>query len=174
MLTPLDIETVEFKKVALGYSTDEVNSFLDKVILDFELLYKENAKLSDKVSVLEEGLEYYKKLEETLKNSIVLAEKTAADAKYSANQTSEQIIKEAQLKATEILQDSNKKLYQLEYETLRMKSKYDSIRAKIRLLLKTEMDILESSEAEFEKNLPPEDDPSAFEKIEEIDKPDNL
>lgn len=174
MLTPLDIETAEFKKVALGYSTDEVNSFLDKVIVDFELLYKENAKLTDRIVVLEEGLEYYKKMEETLKNSIVLAEKTAADAKYNANQTSDQIIKEAQLKATEILQDSNKKLYQLEYEVLRMKSKYDSIRAKIRLLLKTELDILDNSETEFEKNLPPADDPSVYEEIDEFDEAENL
>lgn len=163
----MDIETVEFKKVALGYSTDEVNDFLDKVIVDFELLYKENAKLSDRIKVLEEGLDYYKKLEDTLKNSIVLAEKTAADAKYNANQTSEQIIREAQLKATEILQDSNKKLYQLEYEVMRMKNQYDSVRAKIRLLLKTEMDILENSEQEFGKNLPPEADPDAFERVEE-------
>lgn len=162
----MDIETVEFKKAALGYSTDEVNDFLDKVIVDFELLYKENAKLTDKINVLEEGIEYYKNLEETLKNSIILAEKTAADAKYSAAQTSEQIIKEAQLKATEILQDSNKKLYQLEYETLRMKNEYDSARAKIRLLLKTELEILENIEQEFGQTLPDNDDSNIFEAVE--------
>lgn len=165
----MDIETVEFKKTALGYSTDEVNDFLDKVIIDFELLYKENSKLTDRINVLEEGLEYYRQLEDTLKNSIVLAEKTASDAKINAAQSSDQIIRDAQLKATEILQDANKRLYQLEYEVMRMKNKYDSIRAKIRLLLKTELDILESSEQEFLKELPPGDDPAAFESFEEID-----
>lgn len=149
MLTPMDIEAVEFKKVALGYSTDEVNDFLDKVIIDFELLYKENSKLADRVKVLDEALSYYKNLEETLKNSIIMAEKTAAESKHNANITSEQIIREAQLKATEILQDSNKKLYQLEYEVLRTKNQYDSMRAKLKLLLKTEMEILENSEREF-------------------------
>lgn len=158
MLTPVDIETVEFKKVALGYSTDDVNDFLDKVIVDFETLYKENSKLTDKVGVLEEGLTYYKNLEETLKNSILLAEKTATQAKHNANQTSEQIIREAQLKASEILQDANKKLYQLEYEVLRLKNQYNSIRAKMRILLNTELEILENSSEEFAKAAPEDND----------------
>lgn len=36
MMTPVDIETADFKKVALGYSCDEVDTFLDKVIVEFE------------------------------------------------------------------------------------------------------------------------------------------
>lgn len=151
MLTPRDIESVEFKKVALGYSTDEVNEFLDKVIMDFEVLYKENSRLSDKVKGLEDALSYYKNLEETIKSSIILAEKTAAESKHNANKTSEHIVKEAQLKATEILQDSNKKLYQLEYEVLKMKNQYDAIRSKVRLLLNTELEVLQNLENEFGK-----------------------
>lgn len=149
MLTPKDIENAEFKKVALGYSTDEVNDFLDKVIVDMDILYKENSKLSDKIKVLEDALDYYKEMEDSLKNAVVLAEKTAAEAKHNANVMSDQIIREAQLKGTEILQDANKKLYQLEYESMRMKNHYDSVRAKIRLLLNTEMEVLENSEKEF-------------------------
>ena len=38
MMTPVDIETADFKKVALGYSCDEVDTFLDKVIVEFEKL----------------------------------------------------------------------------------------------------------------------------------------
>lgn len=144
MLTPVDIETVDFKKVALGYSQDEVDEFLDKVIVEFEMLYKENVKLNDKVGVLEEGIKYYKELEETLKNSIVFAEKSAAETRNNANQSAEQIIREAQLKASEILQDANKKLYELEYKVLSVKNRYDTFKAKLKLLLNTEAEILEN------------------------------
>lgn len=75
MMTPVDIETADFKKVALGYSCDEVDTFLDKVIVEFERLFKENAKLQDKVTTTEEALKYYKDLEDTIRNSIVRAEK---------------------------------------------------------------------------------------------------
>lgn len=149
MLTPVDIETIDFKKVALGYSPDEVNEFLDKVIVEFEMLYRENAKLTDRVNVLEDGLKYYKSLEDTLRNSIVIAEKAASETKFNANQSSEQIIRQAQLKATEILQDANKKLYEFEYKTLKMKNEYDSFKAKFNLLLETEMEILRNCEQNF-------------------------
>jgi len=150
VLTPVDIETVDFKKAALGYSQDEVDEFLDKVIVEFEVLYKENVKLNDRVTVLEDGIKYYKELEETLKNSIVLAEKTAAETKNNANQSAEQIIKEAELKAAEILQDANKKLYNLEYRVMEMKNRYDAFKAKLRLLLNTEIEILENSERDMD------------------------
>lgn len=150
MLTPVDIETVDFKKVALGYSQDEVDEFLDKVIVEFEMLYKENVKLNDKVGVLEDGLKYYKELEETLKSSIVLAEKAAVETKNNANQSAEQIIREAQLKASEILQDANKKLYELEYRVLSMKNRYDTFKAKLKLLLNTETEILENCEKDMD------------------------
>ena len=52
MLTPVDIETVEFKKATFGYSREDVDTFLDRVIVEFEKLYKDNAKLQDKISAI--------------------------------------------------------------------------------------------------------------------------
>ena len=42
MITPLDIENKKFSKRALnGYSTEEVDDFLDELTLDYEKIYKE-------------------------------------------------------------------------------------------------------------------------------------
>lgn len=150
MLTPVDIETVDFKKVALGYSQDEVDEFLDKVIVEFEVLYKENVKLNDKVGVLDDALKYYKDMEQTLKSSIILAEKTALETKNNANKSAEQIIKEAELKASEILQDANKKLYDIECKAMEMKNKYDTFKTKLKLLINAEMEILENNDDDEE------------------------
>ena len=81
MFTPVDIQTVEFKKSAFGYSTDEVDKFLDDLGDEFEKLYKENSKLIDKVQGLTEIVRYFKDLEDSIKNSIVLAERNAEDIK---------------------------------------------------------------------------------------------
>ena len=51
MLTPLDISNKEFKKAFRGYKEDEVDEFLDKVIADYERLYKENGELKDRISI---------------------------------------------------------------------------------------------------------------------------
>ena len=42
MLTPLDIQNKEFKRVFSGYSMQEVDEFLNLVIDGYEKLYKEN------------------------------------------------------------------------------------------------------------------------------------
>ena len=150
MITPRDIENAEFKKVALGFSPDEVNDFLDKVIVDFEIIMKENAKLNDKVQNLEEALDYYKKMEETIKGSVILAEKAAVEAKNNANTTAEQIVKEAQLRGNAILQDANKRLYEMNAEITELRNKYVSMKTKMRVLIKGQLEMLDNIEIDDE------------------------
>jgi len=45
MITPMDIRNKEFKKAFKGYKEDEVDEFLDKVIADYERIYRENGEL---------------------------------------------------------------------------------------------------------------------------------
>ena len=40
MLTPLDIHNKEFKRGFRGYNEEEVDEFLDRVIKDYEQLYR--------------------------------------------------------------------------------------------------------------------------------------
>ncbi len=42
MITPNDIATKDFKKVAVGYSPEEVDTFLDDIYVDYERLYRES------------------------------------------------------------------------------------------------------------------------------------
>jgi len=47
-LTPLDIEKKEFKRTFRGYSEVEVDEFLDLIINDYEVLYRENMDYKDR------------------------------------------------------------------------------------------------------------------------------
>jgi len=47
MLTPLDIHNKEFKRSFRGYNEEDVDEFLDRVIKDYELLYRENIELKE-------------------------------------------------------------------------------------------------------------------------------
>ena len=146
MMTPVDIETADFKKVALGYSCDEVDTFLDKVIVEFERLFKENAKLQDKVTTTEEALKYYKDLEDTIRNSIVRAEKTVEETKHNAEVEASQIVKTAEQQAVD------KQLYQLKNEIIRVRAEYESVKGKLKMLLETELKMLEQYEEELGLN----------------------
>ena len=48
-LTPMEISNKEFERVLRGYTTEEVDEFLDRVVEDYEDLYKENSKLREKL-----------------------------------------------------------------------------------------------------------------------------
>lgn len=161
-LTPMDIETVEFKKTPFkGYSQEEVDLFLDKVIMEFEKLYKENAKLQDKLDARDDVIKHYKELEDTIKSSIVRAEKTADETVKNADKTAEQTINNAQLRAENIiaeahkqvenmLNDANSELAEIKAEEAQSKAEYVKVKNLLRNMLNTQMKVLESSKEDFE------------------------
>src|SRR5690554_51901 len=99
MLTPLDIQNKEFKKGIRGYKEDEVDEFLDEIMINYEKLFKENAELKDKIENAQQQVEQYKNIENTLKNTLVVAQNTAEEVKSSAQKKSQLIIEEAEIKA---------------------------------------------------------------------------
>ena len=82
MITPLDIENKKFsKQIMNGYSVDEVDDFLDELTVDYTKNYKEVMKLKKEISEISASLEHYKAIEETLQNTLVMAQTTAEDVK---------------------------------------------------------------------------------------------
>lgn len=105
MLTPIELQGKAFK-TGFGYDKKDVEAFLKDLIKDYEHLYKENFELNEKVSVLNEGLSYYKSIEKTLQKALVLAEKAAQDTEAAAKVKAEAIEKEAVANATKCTQEA--------------------------------------------------------------------
>lgn len=150
MLKPIDIEKAEFKKVALGYSQDEVDEFLDRVIMDFETLYKENASLKNTVALLEGEIASFEEKEEGLRQEIEAAQLYAEKAKNEGSRMLELTRKEAQVEAKEILQTANKRVVEMEAEVLKLKNQYKTLSTKLRMLLNAEIEILDQSTEGFD------------------------
>lgn len=142
MLTPLDIENQNFKKKVWGYSPEEVNEFLDKVNESYETIYKENIELKDKIGVLNEGIQHYKAIEETLKNTLMVAQTTSDDIKKNAYGKAENIIKEAEIKAERIIGEANQEATKARYECEELKKDYNVFRAKIESQLLSQLEIM--------------------------------
>ena len=70
------------------------------------MLYKENIELKDKITVLNEGIQYYKTIEKTLQKALVLAEKTAQETTDAADKKAESIEQEARMNAKKIVDDA--------------------------------------------------------------------
>ena len=79
MITPNDIATKDFKKVAVGYSPEEVDTFLDDIYEDYEKLYKESQKEKSKTEAVAEDTDRLKHLEKSIERTLSLAEAAAEE-----------------------------------------------------------------------------------------------
>lgn len=102
MLTPVDLETMVFRRGLRGYRTQEVQNFMRRITADYEKLYKENFDLKEKIEQYEDRLKNYNEMEETLKNTLCMAQETAKDVRLSAEKQAEVILREAQNRTEEM------------------------------------------------------------------------
>ena len=136
MITPLDIENKKFSKQMMnGYSVEEVDDFLDELTLDYTKNYKEVNELRSKVEELNKSLEHYKAIEETLQNTLVMAQSTAEDVKKVARQQAEQIINEAKGNAQKQASDLDNEIIAKKKELEDVKKQFDIYKAKMESLL---------------------------------------
>ncbi|SCX86985.1 DivIVA domain-containing protein [Alkaliphilus peptidifermentans] len=140
MLTPLDIQNKEFKKGLRGYKEDEVDEFLDQLMIDYEKLYKENSELKENVEKVSQKIEQYKTIEETLKNTLVVAQNAAEDLRANALKKSELIIQEAENRAKEIIANAHKETAEINGQYNEVKKQMHIFKTRYKTLLQAQLD----------------------------------
>jgi len=143
MLTPLDIENKRFAKQKLGgYNVDEVDDFLDELTLEYGKLYKENAELKERREELDSDVGKYRNIENTLQNTLIMAQKTADEITSVAKQQAEQIIKDAEYSAKSSVEELNTQIMIKEKELSDLKKQFDVYKAKMESLLISQLELL--------------------------------
>ena len=93
MLTPQEVSTHAFAKAVMGgYNMAMVDEFLDELTDDYTALYKENAALKAKMKVLVEKVEEYRATEDSMRATLLTAQRMA-----------DSIVRDAEAKRDEIL-----------------------------------------------------------------------
>lgn len=146
MLTPLDIQNKEFSREFRGYSMQEVDEFLNLVIDGYEKLYKENVESKDQITKLQESLKQYKNLENTLQSALVVAQSASEQVQKNAEEKADNIIADANNKAKEIVANSFEEVKKLEYRFEDLKRGIDIYRAKMTALLESQLGLLKKVE----------------------------
>lgn len=143
MITPLDIENKKFSKQMMnGYSVEEVDDFLDELTEDYSQNYKEVVELKAKLEELTQSLEHYKTIEQTLQNTLLMAQTTADDVKKVAQQQAEQIVSEAKGAAEKQANDLNVEIVAKKKELEDVKKQFDIYKAKMESLLISQLELL--------------------------------
>lgn len=146
MLTPLDIHNKEFKRSFRGYNEEEVDEFLDRVIKDYEKLYRENIELKETLERVNSKLEHYQHMENTLHNTLVIAQETAEEVKLNAKKETELMKKEAEIRAQKLVEEAMAKVRRLNSEYEELKKQIQVYRTRMNSLLQAQIELLKSSE----------------------------
>ena len=97
--TPDDLQNMVFKKsVVGGYNEDMVNDVLDKIIEDYTNYIRENIELKDKVAALNEALQYYRNIENSLQKTLMVAQKTSEEMEKNSYKNLKILLKKRKLK----------------------------------------------------------------------------
>jgi len=120
-LSPLDIQSQQFRQKIRGFDPREVETFLELAAAEFEELIRENGKLKETLARLGNQYDELKQREQTLKETMMTAQKITEDMKTSARKEAEIILKEAELKADKMLDDAHRKLASLSDQIVEIK-----------------------------------------------------
>lgn len=146
MLTPIDFDNKEFKNAFNGYNKDEVDDFLSLAKSEFDKIYRDNIALKDKINMLTEAIKEYKNMEAALQNTIVTANNIAEEVKRTAQLNAENLMKEAENKAKEVLLQAQKEITDIRGKHEALIQDYNAYKAKIRSIVEAQMRVLEDLE----------------------------
>jgi len=102
-ITPLDIQQKRFLVAFRGYERAEVDLFLEQVRDEMEKLVRENAELGEFRQGYDDRVREFRSREETLKNTLITTQRLAEDIKETARREADAIIKDAQVRAQQII-----------------------------------------------------------------------
>ena len=96
MLTPQEVASRAFPKAVMGgYNMASVDEFLDELSDDYSALYKENAALKSKLKVLVEKVEDYRATEDSMRATLLTAQKMADSIVKEAEQKRDGMLAQA-------------------------------------------------------------------------------
>lgn len=126
----------------MGYDKKDVNTFFDSVSESYESLYRSNAELKEKVSILNDTLQNYRSKESHLEKSLKRAEKDTVETISNATKEAKEIIRDAKIQANNIVSDAEKRLERLEDEIALLEAKYAAYKSNFCSLLKKQFEFL--------------------------------
>ncbi|HEX4012308.1 MAG TPA: DivIVA domain-containing protein [Candidatus Cybelea sp.] len=142
-ITPVDIQHKSFKKALQGYDRADVDAFLDEIIETFEDEAQQRAALEAEIADLKERVSHFKAMEESLQNTLVLAQRTADEVKASAHKEADLIKEQARLASEREIAGHNDRIAEARRDQQRAVEAAEKAKSELRSLLMTHLALVE-------------------------------
>ncbi|MBQ9561853.1 MAG: DivIVA domain-containing protein, partial [Lachnospiraceae bacterium] len=148
MLTPIDIQNKTLK-AGMGYKKSDVDELIVEIYTDYDYLYRKNAELREKMHILSEGIQYYKKIEKTIQGALMLAEQTASETQRVAEEKAAAIVAQANNQAEAILADARAQRSQMELSSRELLQEYERYRLNFRHMMSAQIEMLDHEDTKL-------------------------
>jgi cell division initiation protein len=163
-ITPLDIQHKVFDTQWRGYNKPQVDQFLEEIAESVEEITKENMVLKERLSAKDEELGQLKRAESTLTSTLISTQSFVDQLKRGAQRDADLVVKEAELKAEEILAQSRGELVEMRRMISALKQQRALVLDRLRLTLSSFhrlVEIEEQPEDSFEEGDEPDLSPES-------------
>jgi cell division initiation protein len=143
-LSPIDIKTKEFSTSFRGYDPYEVREYLQKLSTEVDELLTMNENLQVEAGELRLNIAEFKSLEKDLKHTLAKADENENTQVKSPQQNSSEIIKNAELKAAQIIDRAKESANEIRNAVLTLSEQKDLIIAKLKSMVETQTTLFES------------------------------
>lgn len=169
MLKPMDIHNKEFKKVMRGFDPEEVDEFLDEIIVDFEKMQRELDVLKTQLSNYSENMNSYREKEISLNNTLVSAQRFADQLVKDAETRAANIVAEAEAEAQSIIGGTEEKYNKVLADYTMLANRYNDAKETLKEYFANQIALLDREEACINT----EEVASYLKQAESIEIPDN-
>jgi cell division initiation protein len=155
-ILPVDIANRKFPRGFRGYSRREVEAFREQVAAALEEVLTENKRLRQEAEELQKQLQGYRSMEDTLKDALVLAERSAEERREQALREAQSVLDRARREGEDIVREARSQVerYREESEHLvRLRARFE---AEFVGLLATYQQMLQGNGHSEQRAEPPE------------------
>jgi cell division initiation protein len=139
----VDIQHKTFKKALQGYDRAEVDSFLDEVIESLEDEAHARAAVEAELADLRDRVSHFKAMEESLHNTLLLAQRTADETKASAHKEADIIKAEARIAVEREIGSYSERAEEARRQMQRTIETTEKAKSELRSLLMTHLALLD-------------------------------
>jgi len=147
-----DKQKREFGRRFWGYSTQEVDTYLEQLGEQMENLRQENQQLRQELAELKGELKDYRGRESTLEATLTQTREVAEEIKANAEREAQLLIAEAELQAEKILGQTHNRLAQIHDDISELKRQRAQFEVRLRSLVEAHLKLLDV-EAERDRDL---------------------
>jgi len=142
-ISPLDIQQKQFPIKFRGFDIEEVYAFLELVREEMEELIRDNASLKEQLHRSENQIREFRDMENTLKETLMTAQQMVEDYKVNARKEAELIIKEAELRADEVIKEAQEKVIKIHEDIVDLKGIRRHFKEEMRRLIEGHLQMIE-------------------------------